>query len=336
MANGYDASAERSQAFNDFADRNRGKAYGPEFHDSLIQTMRIPDGKICRDEQAWAWVRWRTWCNSSETAMSSWHSSGWELDQVDCALDLHWFQSGKDVRWIDSRTKEERKIARSLPEVKKRRSSISRAFQVVEARGQIDLSRGRIYAVVSPTFGPQVVEKLDLLSASREQLSKNPDFVEYVTLSGAGDLLVKVKEAKTALNAARKLLRPWEKQFRASGSKARRNLIDVKGNKRNSGGGGVVRSAVEEPPPPDPPPLTPEQETGAVVQGYLCRMKPGEDVEWPDDRILLAIHAVRLKAQKTVQDLAVLLDDLWRRGRKPRGYAWIRTVIADEWGVEDA
>lgn len=325
----------RSQAFESFyTEKGKGQRFSPEFINSLVQTMQIPDGLICRDEQAWAWTRWRTWGNSSETAMSSWHSSAWELDQVDCALDLHWFQTGHTLKWIEDRTREERKAARNLPAVRKRRSSLSRAFLKVEARAQVDLSRGRIYALTSPTFSPQVVEKLEMLSAAREQIRKNPRFVHFLTISGARELLDEVERKRNAYQEARQLLRPWEKEFLAAERRGDPILIPEKECKEiHSGGESEEYVHLEEPPPESfSPEYTPEDQIGMCIQEYMARMNPGTSVEWPDSVIVGDILRILDKAAKTIHDLRLLLDTLWRKGRKPKSYAWIRKVVTDEWG----
>lgn len=273
----------RRHAFDAFAERVGRKRYGPEFVDSLVQTMRIPAGYIDLDEQVWAWTRWRSWCNSSETARSSWHSDGWDLDQIDCALDLHWFQTGREVRDIEDASRQERAEARLLPEVRKRKSSVCRAFAKVEARGHVDLSRGRIYAAISPQFSPQVVEKLKLVADVSNYDLSDPNFVAWLQVADASNLLNDMKQAEKALAAVRKVARARYREFQASGSPAVAILIDVKERKSKDLLSSSSSSDTEVVKPPElttttaepetPPRNEPETDPGPVIEATLQHHK---------------------------------------------------------------
>lgn len=200
----------RGKAYHDFIKRTGNRRFIPEFVASMVRTMEIAEG-ICLTERVWAWVRWRTWGNSSETAMSSWHSDGWELDQIDCAVDLSWIEQGKTPDEIEDSSRDERARARVQPDIRKRKAPLSRAFAILKARGQVDLSRGRIYALVAPN-SPQVVDNRLLVAGSSNYDLQNPDFLSWLQVAGSSDY-EEFQSARTSYYQARKVARSRYKEW---------------------------------------------------------------------------------------------------------------------------
>lgn len=139
----------RKRAFGKFWHRTGLKPFGPDFHDSLVNVMRASPKVACLTERVWAWQRWRSWCNSSEYAISDW-KGGYPLDQTDCTLDIWWLKHGMSAEWVAGAPRELRADWRRRKEVQHFKPNVNGAFATIEARGDLRFESGKSYSVVSP------------------------------------------------------------------------------------------------------------------------------------------------------------------------------------------
>jgi hypothetical protein len=102
-------------------------------------------------ERAWAWQRWRSWCNSCEYARNDWRDGSPPLDQTDCALDIWWLKHGMTAEWVAGAPEEMRKKERQRKEVQHFKPLVSRAFGKVITRGDVLSKDGKLVSVMSPT-----------------------------------------------------------------------------------------------------------------------------------------------------------------------------------------
>ena len=209
MATDFEGSAAaRRRTFRAFHEKVGLKPFSPEFFDSLYLTMRLGPGMICLTEQVWAWVRWRTWGNSSERAMSGWDGSAYGLDQTDCALDLYWFRTGKSPEYVEGAPRELRRQERQSAGVKAMKYRVSRAFAKVEARGHIDMIGHEIYARVSP----QVIES-SLKVAEPATFEKDEEFLSWWKVADACNFS-EWEDSRSRYYSARKVARARYKEYR--------------------------------------------------------------------------------------------------------------------------
>ena len=203
---------DRDQVFREFYKQVGSKPFAPEFIDSLIAVMRATEG-ACWTEQVWAWQRWRSWANSSKYAVSDWNpEKAWYLDQLDCCLDLWWFQQGRDVKWIEGQSRKAREEYRKdfrrkpedreFPDLVGLKQSVNLAFVKLRFRGNVDFEGRKIYALVSPPAAPPIPK----ITRTTDFHSQDKEFLEWWKITWTTDFQ-EFEEARKRYNEARKIQR---------------------------------------------------------------------------------------------------------------------------------
>jgi hypothetical protein len=168
---------EISQGATDWDGKTVLRPFAPYFIDQLVKTMRYAR---CLSERTYAWVLWRGQGNSSRWAVSDWdpENKPYFLDQVDCALDLAWFEEGRPLEWVEGMPKDYRQRARDEgasehPKGVKDPAQISRAFALNTACGRL-LSEGhKLGAAISPDG------QLSQRSTARSSFEQDPEFLKW-------------------------------------------------------------------------------------------------------------------------------------------------------------
>lgn len=220
---------DRERVFHEFHKRVGLKPFAPEFIDSLVAVMRDP--KACLSERVFAWAKWRAWGNSSEYAVSDWDPGlARSLDQLDCAVDLAWFEEGKRILWVEGAPEGFRKKARGGPETPrliKDKSKISKAFSKNECRGTVHLEGHRVKPVANL---PAVVEKRLTAHATFEG---NQAFFKWWKVDDPGNSQA-FEVAQSAYYAARKIARIAYRRYKDQATPEVGILIDVKASPNTS------------------------------------------------------------------------------------------------------
>jgi len=249
------------------------KPFAPDFIDSLTATMRFSESLT---ERIYAWVRWRAWGNSAQFAATDWAKDRQRpLDQIDCIVDLRWFEEGKPLEWITGAPESVRTPARENTET--RRAQYSRGFGRLEDEGRIEFKGRKIYPVVSPT--PQKS------AASRAEISNfrtDSEFLAHWKDTEFSNFLAR-EHAKQQLAEAQKLLREHDRIAEAAHRKYRQSatsdepiLMSVKT---------VVITATAEAPSPDPEPAAAAVPPPSGPQIQTAHRRPPDSWEPTTDEV---------------------------------------------------
>src|SRR5262252_3434082 len=170
---------KRDKVFADFHRSVGLKPFGPDFLDSLAAVMKH---SACLDEAVWAWVRWRSWGNSSVHCVDHWNPRQARfLKQLDCIVDISSLRAGLSFEDLTKMTGAEREAERSSPLVDRLKSQFSRAFAAVEARGNIRFDGQKIAALVEPA------EPKAKKVAGSSNFSGDKAFMEWWKVAGSSN-----------------------------------------------------------------------------------------------------------------------------------------------------
>lgn len=311
---------DRDQVFKEFYKQVGSKPFAPEFIDSLIAVMRATEG-ACWTEQVWAWQRWRSWANSSKYAVSDWNpEKAWYLDQLDCCLDLWWFQQGREVKWIEGQSRKAREEYRKdfrrdpedrqYPDLVALKNPVNNACAKLRLRGNLDFEGRKIYSLVSPPAQlptPKITWTNDF---HRQEAA----FLEWWKITWTNDFQ-EFEEARKRYNEARKIQRAaYQRYLDQKTSEAPIIIGVIPSNTSSSSVVSVLEEAtttilpdipLEEPTPPPP------NSAGLDLGG-------GEDGDAPQEVVVDAL----------AEELPDLLATHGKGALTPKQFSEVRSEIS--------
>jgi hypothetical protein len=179
------------------------------------------------------------------------------LGQLDCAIDLLWFEEGRPVEDIATASQEMRDQEHDRARLRK--DTLARAFRKVQDRGQIDITGRQIYLLEAPPDRDKGALVAGSRDYHRDRFDKDPEFIKSLTDLGSRDYEEWI-EARTRYLEVRNRLRSRYKKWRDPATNGERIIIDVipTNNEEHRESRAVQRDKDKEASAPPPPGLSPQ------------------------------------------------------------------------------